>query len=384
MAFFSGRVSFARFRVRGTPPRGFGPKHLEKLADYAMGSQRAHAADGVEIGWTAGDHIFDTDFELEKNIVNDTLHFSLRIDSPRIPADLLRAYYQIELKALSKDNPTGRPSGRQKREAREAAKERLEEEAKDGRYLRRKVVELLWDANSNELLVASPAAAVLDRLLPHFQHTFHHKCDPITAGSLAFDLAEARQQSRAVDDARPSPYVPAQSTGDVAWVPDESSRDFLGNELLLWLWYRCDTEQETIDLSDGSDVAVMPARTLSLECPRAQTGKESISSDGPTRLPEAKRAVQAGKWPRKLGLTLVRHDAQYELTLQAETLAVAGAKLPTLDNEEQRARLEERISQIRHLIETLDLLYDAFGKIRCGNEWTKELDRMQKWLKASE
>jgi hypothetical protein len=31
--------------------------------------------------------------------------------------------------------------------------------------------------------------------------------------------------------------------------------------------------------------------------------------------PEARRAIQSGKLPRKVGLTVVRHDQQYELTL---------------------------------------------------------------------
>jgi len=47
----------------------------------------------------------------------------------------------------------------------------------------------------------------------------------------------------------------------------------------------------------------------------------------PTRLLEARRAVPAGKLPRQAGLILARHDQQYELTLQAETMAVGGAKL---------------------------------------------------------
>jgi hypothetical protein len=117
-----------------------------------------------------------------------------------------------------------------------------------------------------------------------------------------------------------------------------------------------------------------------LECPRGQTGRESITSEGPTRLPEARRAIQAGKLPRKVGLTLVRHDAQYDLTLQAETLAVTGARLPAPEASDDRARLEERVTQLRHLLETLDLLYDAFSQRRAGEAWTKELARMQKWL----
>jgi hypothetical protein len=103
-------------------------------------------------------------------------------------------------------------------------------------------------------------------------------------------------------------------------------------------------------------------------------------------LPESRRAIQSGKLPRKVGLTLVRHQAQYELTLHAETLAVASAKLPVPDESitEPRAKLEERANQLRSLIETLDLLYDAFGKKRFGADWEEELVRMQKWLKRDE
>ncbi len=195
-----------------------------------------------------------------------------------------------------------------------------------------------------------------------------------------FRLAEVRQQTRGVDDAGPSPFVPGSSPSEVAWLPDEANRDFLGNEYLLWLWFSLDGDRDGIPLSDGSEAAVMLARTLVLECPRGQTGRETITSDGPTKLPEARRAIQSGKLPRKVGMTVVRHDHQYELTMQAETLAVSGARLPAPDAGDERGRLEERITQLRHLMETLDLMYDAFSKQRAGDEWMTELARMQKWL----
>src|SRR5262249_30187759 len=150
-----------------------------------------------------------------------------------------------------------------------------------------------------------------------------------------------------VDDASPSVFVPGAAVSEVAWLPDEANRDFLGNEFLLWLWYVLDSQSDTLELADKSEVTALFARTLTLECPRGQTGKESILSAGPTRLPEARRAIQAGKLPRKAGLTLVRHDNQYELTLQAETLALTGARLPTPEADEDRARLEERVTLLR-------------------------------------
>jgi hypothetical protein len=80
---------------------------------------------------------------------------------------------------------------------------------------------------------------------------------------------------------------------------------------------------------------------------------------------------------------MVRHDQQYELSVQAETLAISGAKLPALPEEvtDARAKLDERATQVRSLLETFDLLYDAFGRKRFGKEWEHQLIEMQKWLK---
>jgi hypothetical protein len=383
MAFLSGRLTFARYRVAGASPGIFGIEHLDRLVEHAIGKQRIVTSDGIELGWTAGDHILDTRFDLEKNVVNETLNFCLRVDQQKIPGDLLRAYMQTELEGAAASNPSGRPSMRQKREARDAARERLEDEAKDGRFLKRKAYPILWDAPSNELLVGTTSITAIDRLHELFEKTFGVGFEPLTAGRQAYHLAEVRQQTRAADDATPSAFIPGVSPGELAWVLDETSRDFLGNEFLLWLWYTLESETE-LTLSDGSEVAVMMARTLTLECPRAQTGKETITSDGPTRLPEARRAIQSGKLPRKVGLTLVRHDQQYELTIQAETLAVSGARLPAPEGNDERVRLEERITLMRGLLETLDLLYDAFGRVRFSDEWSKELLKIQKWLQREE
>src|SRR3712207_7088903 len=40
MGFFSGRVSFTRFRVTGPSPGLFGPDHLDRLSAFASGKQR--------------------------------------------------------------------------------------------------------------------------------------------------------------------------------------------------------------------------------------------------------------------------------------------------------------------------------------------------------
>ena len=125
MGFFNGRASFLRFRVDGPAPRMFSEEHLAMLAENAAGRQRMIAADGVEVGWTGGDHILDLQFDMAKNIINDMLFFNLRTDVMKLPGDLMRAYYAIDLAALAKNNPSGHASALNKREAKESARDSL-------------------------------------------------------------------------------------------------------------------------------------------------------------------------------------------------------------------------------------------------------------------
>lgn len=384
MGFFSGRLTCARFRIDAPSPRLFSQNHLDELQAHAINAAALHTEDNVSAGWIAGDHILDTKFDLAKNIVNDCLHFAIRIDSVKLPSDLLKAYTEEEITVAAASNPSGKASIKQRREARQSAKDRLEAEAGDGRYTRRKMIPLLWDAQSNELLVGTTSVGVIDLLLTLFQKTFDISLEFLGAGRQAFLQSEARQQTRNLDDAELSQFVPGKTGSEPAWLPDETNRDFLGNEFLLWLWYVLDNHSDEVALMDESEVTVMLSRSLTLECPRGETGKETIQSEIPTRLPEARRAIQAGKLPRKTGMILVRHEQQYEFTLSGESLALSGTKLAPPEGDNEQARREERVSQIRHLLETLDLLYDAFGSHRLSDGWSKQLAEIQTWLKGEE
>ncbi len=385
MGFLNGRVTYTRYRVGGDGPLPFGPDHLEAVERFAIGrAGGADPTDGVSAGWSGGDHVLDVTFGLEKNILNDALHLALRIDTDKVPGELLKAYTRIETDARAQLNPSGYPTKAQRQEAKEAAKIRAEAEAADGRFRRSKHFPVLWDGLSNTLYAGTQSASVLDRLLPLFRETFDRNLEPISAGTLAADQAQARGVERPIEDFSPVPFHGDDlALAAFAWSTDPSLADYFGNEFLVWLWHTLKNDGDTITLADGSEATVMLAKTLMLDCPRGETGRDSLTDAGPTRLPEAFRALQSGKLPRKAGLILVRHGQQYEFTLQAETLSVSGLALPKVEGASGRELQTLRIDALRHLVETLDLLYDTYGNRRTGPNWTGELSRIRTWLTAA-
>ena len=383
MGFMSGRVSYVRFAVSGDSPLPFGEDLLEQASLHTIGRHGgADPTDGMSFGWAGGDHVLDTTLELGKNLFNDAFHLAMRVDTDKIPGSLLKAYTTIELAARAAMNPSGRPTKAQRTEAKEAGLIRAEAESADGRYRRMAASSILWDGQTNVVYAGVTSLGVLDRLRTLFRETFDRTLTPITAGTLAMQIAETRS-GISIADIYPSGFV-GEPQSSLAWAdPEAPAPDFLGNEFLLWLWHTLQADSDTIGLSDGSEVTVMLAKTLTLDCPRGETGRDCMTDLGPTKLPEAFLALQSGKLPRKVGMILVRHDAQYELTVQAETLSVSGALMPKIEGATGDDLKVARVDALRNLVETMDLLFEAYSRQRTGAAWPGELGRIRRWLKAA-
>ena len=72
---------------------------------------------------------------------------------------------------LSAQGDSGLQTEKQKREAKEAARDRSETEAKDGRYMKRKCLPIICDAVLNEVFWVTSLTHV-GRLVSLFQQTF--------------------------------------------------------------------------------------------------------------------------------------------------------------------------------------------------------------------
>ncbi len=389
MSFLSGSLAFQRFRVEGAKPRLFDDTHLNRLKDYAAGRDKPAAADGVETGWAGGRHIWDKDFTQEKNVYTDHLLFDYCAQTNRYPGDRLKAYYEIELKALSKDNPSGFASARQKREAKSIARDRLEQESRDGRFKKWKLAPCMWDSINNTAFLASTSGADGVRFQHLWEQTFLSsltqqeqlggKLEPIDAAGLAMALYPKAEHECL------SPFVEGVTPDDrPAWCASDTVPQFLGNEFLLWLWYYSECESDTLELPGGLRITFMLQGGLRLECPRGTTGSGTLNADAAVRLPEARAAAKAGKLPRKAAFHVASAGDTFSFIIQAETLALSSIKLPPPAAEgEQRAREEDRLQHVRDLAAIVDQMFAAFMGRRMTSYWTQEVQEMGAWLRGA-
>jgi len=385
MGFASGPVSFRRFAVTGQAAPAVDQTLLDKLFAHALAPTELGVPEEVEYGWCGGRHLFDATFTFEHNVFADAVHFALRIDTNKVPGDIKKAYALMEEEATAAGNPSGFISKLQKKEVKDSVRKKVEEELRTGKFRRSKLVPILWDVPSG-MLYSSASGTALEKLHEIFERTFGLTLQPLSAGSLALRFLEPLAKRRDYEDARPTRFVPGPDGEgqypEYPWVAKgPEPKDFLGNEFLLWLWHEADHKTGIIPTEAVGDVTIYFDRSLDLDCAYAQTGKDTLRGDGPSRMPEAKDALRTGKLPRKAGLTLHNRGQQYDFTLNPESFTIAAGKLPEVeDADTPRTLFEERITLLRDFCEMIDALFETFLKVRASSAWEGQTGGIRKWI----
>lgn len=411
MPFATGRATFMRFQVEGDAPQTVDEVTLATLKDNAFKESSIGAPDEVESGWITAEHLLDTSFDYEKVAFGggaSLLYVALRIDTHKVPSDLKHAYKKMNEQAMAGENPSGFASKAQKRDAAETAARQLHEDLAAGKFRRSKSVPILWDMARQEVYCGAAGNTVIEQLISQFDQTFGVKLHPITSGSLAGRLIRGAGKGRDYEDLHPSAFTnrPAgeapdadgaaapgvvradPSIPDVPWTHASTDlKDYLGNEFLIWLWHRLETQEGVIEAPKPvGEIAVVIDKTLDMDCAWGILGKQTLRAGGPTRLVEAGDALATGKWPRKVGLILANagvEGGQYELNLQGDRWIVSTASIPeSPDAQTPREFLEHRLESMRELAQTIDAMFGVFIQSRVGSAWPSQRKAIREWITA--
>lgn len=385
MGFASGSVTFRRFKVVGKHPSAIDQSILDKLHEFRLQLGEYSVPEEVEYGWCGARHILDSSFSFEHNVFGDALFFGLRVDTNRVPASLKKAYQLMEEQAVAASNPSGFISKTQKRDVKEIVRQKVEDELKDGKFRRSKLVPILWDFSA-AMLYCAAAGPTQEKLLEIFPRTFDLELEPVSAGTLGLDVLEGIGRRRDYEDTHPTRFVIGPEGEGIEpeypWVAKGAEpKDFLGNEFLLWLWYQADAGTGTVVAGKAGEVAIILDRSLDLECAYGVTGRDSFKSDGVSRMTEAAEALRVGKLPRKSAMILNALGHQYELSFNPELFYFSTVKLPEVEEAESpRVLFEERITLLRDLCQIADELFRVFLDIRAGSRWEGVVSKIRHWI----
>lgn len=394
MSFRNGPASWSRFRVFGEAPAAVDEKMLDRLAKHILKPTPVGAPPEFAAGWCGGRHVLDDQLDHDTCGFGSALLAGVRIDINRVPPELKRAYVAMAESERAAGTETGFLSRAEKRAAKDEAEKRCTEELADGRHTKRKLIPLLWDLKSQTLLATLGGERPQTLVRDLFTSSLDLRVQSRSAGSIAWDLLVDLGLANDLDDAKPSIFTPPPAERsldgehrlgpqpETPWaMAGPEPKDFLGNEFMLWLWCVTELEEGLVQTAAGT-VAVVIDRVLDLDCAWGVTGRTALRGAAPTRSPEAAKALQYGKWPRRMGLIVAGGDGrQWQLDLQGDRFAVSGATLPEIDEVRSVREIhEQRIERVLELDGLLTALYQTFLRARIGGGWTAHRERIAEWI----
>jgi recombination associated protein RdgC len=154
---------------------------------------------------------------------------------------------------------------------------------------------------------------------------------------------------------------------------------FLGEEFILWLWWRGLAEGGTSGL-EGDTSACFVDDAVTLVTERGDVKALSLAKGNPAESREAFEALSRGFRPGKAKIRLLAGDMEWTFSLAPGDLQLQGLKLPPTQAKDMAGRLADRMFLIEEGLAHLDRRYAAFLALRAQDPQGLQ-DALQEWVR---
>jgi hypothetical protein len=314
-------------------------------------------------GWVTGRHLLDRNITDDTAYVGGYLRLTLVKAERRIPEALLRA--ECRMQELAQMQADGQVS--LKREARSAIRAEVMERLLPTMPPTLTAIPMVLDSRAGLVYAGAMGDKQVDTFVGHFCSAAGVEPVPLTPEAAALK----RQQVNARDVA-PTSYSPD--------VDDGVAGGGLGQDFLTWLWFHSEARGGALDVGrERWAVGIEGPLLFVLE---GEGAHETILRKGtPLVSVEAKTALMGGKKLRAARLVLVRNQEQWSVTLDAETFAFRGLKVPKEESVDPASRFQERMLAIAAFREALFAFYDLFLTERSNaGTWRQTRTAIHRWV----
>lgn len=368
MGFMSKACSFTRFRLVDPVPETLFPeigKPIQEKQFFELQAGETSAA-----GWVSFEDYLscgtDEGFDPMKG---DFCAFSLRIDTLRIPAGVLKKEYDVAIAREKATTGNAKITKKRRTELKELVRLSLSR-----RYVPVPgVYNVIWDTAKGEVWLASTQTAVVSAFMDLFNATFDIHLEQLTPTALALSILGQEREEEVMG------IKPTRLTSEEEKDTDATPNTILGQSFLTWLWWRAATANPYSAFPVSINTRIVVTGGDGAEKETVTVASKALSS-----LKEAKIGLARGKKVSRVTVYLIADDFAYEATIDAQTFALSGVRPPEIENEEMAdadGLLLEKIFLIQKVVSQLDAHYRDFLTVRMdGEEWGKTAEGISKWI----
>lgn len=204
MGFLNASSSFTRFRIADPVPATLWPTLPDKLKQFCF-RDIDNTSDERSWGWVCFDDMLDTAWRIAPPEKGGYIAFSLRQDTRRIPAAVLKKHLSLALReeeARNKEQGKKFISRERKKELKEQTRLRLM-----SRFLPIPAeFNVLWAIDTGIIYFASTQSKMLDLFSDYFTLTFDLHLEPLTPYALAASMLDEAAMTR-LDTLEPTRFA---------------------------------------------------------------------------------------------------------------------------------------------------------------------------------
>lgn len=204
MGFLNASSSFTRFRIADPVPATLWPTLTDKLKQFCFRDIDA-TSDERSWGWVCFDDMLDMAWRTAPPEKGGYIAFSLRQDTRRIPAAVLKKHLSLALReeeARNKEQGKKFVSRERKKELKEQTRLRLM-----SRFLPIPAeFNVLWAIDTGIVYFASTQSKMIDLFCDYFTLTFDLHLEPLTPYALAASMLDEAAMTR-LDTLEPTRFA---------------------------------------------------------------------------------------------------------------------------------------------------------------------------------
>ncbi len=160
--------------------------------------------------------------------------------------------------------------------------------------------------------------------------------------------------------------------------------EFLGNEFLVWLWFRSETGRGVFDLGEKGTAELWFDGKITLQS-ETERGMETITCAGEApNMKEARFALTEDKKITQAAIKLDIGGNQWSFVLDSTWMNFKTFKTPKViqdRKEDPDGVFYEKMFLIEEAVSVMDEIYQSFIKLRVSSEWDiEEHPALIKWV----